>query len=109
MLTGSREAPAITFSTFQPLDLNRRSCQGPGLLLGPRLQAPEGAWPSPRGPAVQAVVSGNLGGTSSSTPTSHGGGCLQVDKGQSRNEQGLPTRLGAQRKGKEMRSTSFSG
>lgn len=53
---GSREAPAITFSTFQPLDLNRRSCQGPGLLLGPRLQAPEGAWPSPRGPAVQAVA-----------------------------------------------------
>ncbi|XP_025143425.2 SH2 domain-containing protein 2A isoform X2 [Bubalus bubalis] len=53
---GSREAPAITFSTFQPLDLNRRSCQGPGLLLGPRLQAPEEVWPSPRGPAGQAVA-----------------------------------------------------
>uniref|UniRef100_A0A452FCH6 SH2 domain containing 2A n=1 Tax=Capra hircus TaxID=9925 RepID=A0A452FCH6_CAPHI len=54
VLTGSREAPAITFSTFQPLDLTRRGCQGPGLLLGPRLQAPEEAWPSPRGPAGQA-------------------------------------------------------
>ncbi|XDC49805.1 hypothetical protein R6Z07M_000987 [Ovis aries] len=53
---GSREAPAMTFSTFQPLDLTRRGCQGPGLLLGPRLQAPEEAWPSPRGPAGQAVA-----------------------------------------------------
>ncbi|KAI4591337.1 hypothetical protein MJG53_020346 [Ovis ammon polii x Ovis aries] len=45
----------MTFSTFQPLDLTRRGCQGPGLLLGPRLQAPEEAWPSPRGPAGQAT------------------------------------------------------
>uniref|UniRef100_A0A8C6ED03 SH2 domain containing 2A n=1 Tax=Moschus moschiferus TaxID=68415 RepID=A0A8C6ED03_MOSMO len=38
---GSREAPAITFSTFQPLDLNRRSCQGPGAVAP--LQAPGAA------------------------------------------------------------------
>ncbi|XP_057582996.1 SH2 domain-containing protein 2A [Hippopotamus amphibius kiboko] len=56
---GSQEAPAITFSTFQPVDLNRRSCQGLGLLPGPRLQAPkaEEAQPSPRAPAVHAVTS----------------------------------------------------
>lgn len=67
VLTGSREAPAVTFSTFQPMDLNRRSCQGLGSLPGPRLQAPkaEEAQPSPRAPTVHVAVSRNLGGGSS--------------------------------------------
>ena len=72
VLTGSQEAPTITFSTFQPLDLNRRSCQGLGLLPGPRLQAlkAEEARPSPRASAAHAAVSGNLGGVApSSAPT----------------------------------------
>uniref|UniRef100_A0A8C8ZED4 SH2 domain containing 2A n=1 Tax=Prolemur simus TaxID=1328070 RepID=A0A8C8ZED4_PROSS len=30
VLTGSHKAPAPTFSTFQPMDLTRRSCQGLG-------------------------------------------------------------------------------
>ncbi|XP_022415439.1 SH2 domain-containing protein 2A isoform X1 [Delphinapterus leucas] len=55
---GSQEAPTITFSTFQPIDLNRRSCQGPGLLPGPRLQAPKAqeARPSPRASAVHPAA-----------------------------------------------------
>uniref|UniRef100_A0A8C3WMW8 SH2 domain containing 2A n=1 Tax=Catagonus wagneri TaxID=51154 RepID=A0A8C3WMW8_9CETA len=36
---GSREAPTVTFSTFQPVDLNRRSCQGLGHMATPP-QAP---------------------------------------------------------------------
>uniref|UniRef100_A0A8D1A2E9 SH2 domain containing 2A n=2 Tax=Sus scrofa TaxID=9823 RepID=A0A8D1A2E9_PIG len=57
---GSREAPAVTFSTFQPMDLNRRSCQGLGSLPGPRLQAPkaEEAQPSPRAPTVHVAAPG---------------------------------------------------
>eukprot|EP00069_Balaena_mysticetus_P022180 bmy_03431T0 len=55
---GSQEAPTITFSTFQPIDLNRRSCQGLGLLPGPRLQAlkAEEAQPSPRASAAHAAA-----------------------------------------------------
>ncbi|XP_023496746.1 SH2 domain-containing protein 2A [Equus quagga] len=57
---GSRETPAPTFSTFQPLNLTSRSCQGLGSLPGPRFQAPkaEEAQPSPRAPAVHAVALG---------------------------------------------------
>uniref|UniRef100_A0A8C9DY34 SH2 domain containing 2A n=1 Tax=Phocoena sinus TaxID=42100 RepID=A0A8C9DY34_PHOSS len=43
---GSQEAPTITFSTFQPIDLNRRSCQSPGYPAAPP-QAP-GAACSPK-------------------------------------------------------------
>ncbi|XP_061041873.1 SH2 domain-containing protein 2A isoform X2 [Eubalaena glacialis] len=43
---GSQEAPTITFSTFQPIDLNRRSCQGLGFIQAPP-QAP-GAACSPK-------------------------------------------------------------
>ncbi|XP_041618010.1 SH2 domain-containing protein 2A isoform X3 [Vulpes lagopus] len=56
---GSGKAPAPTFSTFQPLELPRRSCQDLGLLQGPRLQAlkAEEAQPSPRVPAVHTSAS----------------------------------------------------
>nr|XP_030697746.1 SH2 domain-containing protein 2A isoform X3 [Globicephala melas] len=55
---GSQEAPTITFSTFQPIDLNRRSCQSLGLLPGPRLQAlkAQEAQPSPRASAVHPAA-----------------------------------------------------
>nr|XP_058907598.1 SH2 domain-containing protein 2A isoform X2 [Kogia breviceps] len=43
---GSQEAPTITFSTLQPVDLNRRSCQGLGFIQAPP-QAP-GAACSPK-------------------------------------------------------------
>ncbi|XP_007110398.1 SH2 domain-containing protein 2A isoform X3 [Physeter macrocephalus] len=43
---GSREAPTITFSTFQPVHLNRRSCQALGFIQAPP-QAP-GAACSPK-------------------------------------------------------------
>ncbi|XP_059998281.1 SH2 domain-containing protein 2A isoform X1 [Lagenorhynchus albirostris] len=43
---GSQEAPTITFSTFQPIDLNRRSCQSLGFIQAPP-QAP-GAACSPK-------------------------------------------------------------
>ncbi|XP_072686123.1 SH2 domain-containing protein 2A isoform X1 [Canis lupus baileyi] len=65
---GSGKAPAPTFSTFQPLELPRRSCQDLGLLQGPRIQAlkAEEAQPSPRVPAVHTAVRGNPAGTTSS-------------------------------------------
>ncbi|XP_039107211.1 SH2 domain-containing protein 2A isoform X2 [Hyaena hyaena] len=55
---GSREAPTTTFSTFLPVELPRRSCQGLSLPQGPRLQAPKAAeaQPSPRVPAAQAAA-----------------------------------------------------
>lgn len=51
-----------TFSTFHPLDITSRGCQGLGLLPRARLQAlkVEEAQPSPRAPAVHASVSGGL-------------------------------------------------
>uniref|UniRef100_A0A8C0T0H2 SH2 domain-containing protein n=1 Tax=Canis lupus familiaris TaxID=9615 RepID=A0A8C0T0H2_CANLF len=65
---GNGKAPAPTFSTFQPLELPRRSCQDLGLLQGPRIQAlkAEEAQPSPRVPAVHTAVRGNPAGTTSS-------------------------------------------
>ncbi|XP_058395473.1 SH2 domain-containing protein 2A [Diceros bicornis minor] len=56
---GNRETPAPTFSTFQPMNLTGRSCQGLGSLPGPRLQAlkAEEAQPSPRALAVHIVAS----------------------------------------------------
>uniref|UniRef100_A0A2K6EZT9 SH2 domain containing 2A n=1 Tax=Propithecus coquereli TaxID=379532 RepID=A0A2K6EZT9_PROCO len=56
VLTGSPEAPTPTFSTFQPVDLTRRSCEGLGLLSGPRLQTlrAQEAQPSGTAPADQA-------------------------------------------------------
>lgn len=61
VLTGSHSTPSPTFTTFQPLDLTRKSCQG--LLKETRLQALQAgeAQFSPRAPDVHAVVSGNLG------------------------------------------------
>ncbi|XP_045401375.1 SH2 domain-containing protein 2A isoform X2 [Lemur catta] len=55
---GSHKAPAQTFSTFQPMDLTRRSCQGLGLLSGPRLQTlrAEEAQPSGTAPAGHSAV-----------------------------------------------------
>ncbi|XP_053463776.1 SH2 domain-containing protein 2A isoform X2 [Nycticebus coucang] len=49
---GSHKAPTPTFSTFQPMNLTRRSYQDLGLLSGPRLQAlrAEEAQPNPVAP-----------------------------------------------------------
>ncbi|XP_032949102.1 SH2 domain-containing protein 2A isoform X3 [Rhinolophus ferrumequinum] len=57
---GNRKAPTPTFSTFQPLDVTSRGCQGLGLLPRARLQAlkVEEAQPSPRAPAVHASAPG---------------------------------------------------
>ncbi|KAM6168243.1 SH2 domain-containing protein 2A [Erethizon dorsatum] len=51
---GSHKAPAPTFSTFQPMDVARRSCQGLGLFLEPTLQTLRAGepQPSPRAPAA---------------------------------------------------------
>nr|XP_012623150.1 SH2 domain-containing protein 2A [Microcebus murinus]XP_012623151.1 SH2 domain-containing protein 2A [Microcebus murinus] len=55
---GSHEAPTPTFSTFQPVDLTRRSCRGLGLLPGPRLQTlrAEEAQPGDTAPAGHSAV-----------------------------------------------------
>ncbi|XP_074174939.1 SH2 domain-containing protein 2A isoform X5 [Rhinolophus sinicus] len=55
---GNRKDPMPTFSTFHPLDITSRGCQGLGLLPRARLQAlkVEEAQPSPRAPAVHALA-----------------------------------------------------
>lgn len=55
--TGSYEAPAPTFTTFQTMDLTRRRCQSLGLLQEPRLQTVKAERPSSR----TLAVSGNVG------------------------------------------------
>ncbi|XP_032949101.1 SH2 domain-containing protein 2A isoform X2 [Rhinolophus ferrumequinum] len=65
---GNRKAPTPTFSTFQPLDVTSRGCQGLGLLPRARLQAlkVEEAQPSPRAPAVHASASPQAPGAAAS-------------------------------------------
>ncbi|XP_023409863.1 SH2 domain-containing protein 2A isoform X3 [Loxodonta africana] len=67
MLTGSRQAPSPTFSTFLPMDLTRRSCQDLDLLPRPRSQALEAeeAQLSPRALAIEVPVSVQARGTAS--------------------------------------------
>lgn len=63
MLTGSHKTPTPTFTTFQPVDLPRKSCQGLGLLpeLRPQTLKAEEAQFSPRALDVHAAVSRSLG------------------------------------------------
>ncbi|XP_029791808.1 SH2 domain-containing protein 2A isoform X2 [Suricata suricatta] len=84
---GSCEAPAATFSTFQPVGLPRRSCQGLSLPQGPRLQlqAPKAveAQASPRVPAVPAAACAQAPGPASSPEDAEKAEAASEEGGQS--------------------------
>ncbi|XP_066218244.1 SH2 domain-containing protein 2A isoform X1 [Saccopteryx leptura] len=69
---GSHKTLIPTFSTFQPLNLNQKSCQGLRLLPGPGVQAlkAEGAQFSHRGPDVHTEASFQALGAASSPENS---------------------------------------
>ncbi|KAG8519941.1 SH2 domain-containing protein 2A [Galemys pyrenaicus] len=64
---GSRNLPASTFSTFQPVNLAHRSCQSMQLLPGPRVQALKAkeAQPNPRNLVVHTAASLQVPGAAS--------------------------------------------
>ncbi|XP_013014487.1 SH2 domain-containing protein 2A isoform X3 [Cavia porcellus] len=80
---GSREAPPPTFSTFQPRDLARKSCQGLGLFLEPTLQTLRMGEPQPSPGAPAAVHT-------SAFPPALGAACIpgNVEKAEEVPEEG---------------------